>query len=122
MAAAATSTVSFGVTGLDNGGSVLVSETDTLSTSVDCTKTKVALTTTPTALTIPSGTAEIYIQGVSGTTQNIVIGGAGVALANMATLHPTKKNFLSVPSSSPSVLIAIASGTGTADVYFVLGS
>jgi hypothetical protein len=59
----------------------------------------------------------IIIQAATGTTQNILIGGTGVALANMVAIDPTNATYLAVPAS-PTMDIAIASGTGVVTITY----
>ena len=78
---------------------------------------QVSVSTTPAALTIPASARMMIIQPASGTTQNLLIGGSGVALANMAALDPTNATYLAIPASA-TMDIAIASGTGTVTITY----
>jgi hypothetical protein len=120
MAASSVIAISGNVSNLPLGGTLgLDQEAEQNSNSPGDSQT-IGLTTTPTALTIPSGTDNILIVPPVGNTTNILIGGAGVALANMQIMAPDRPAKIPVIDSSPAMLIACATGTVSGvKVYFV---
>jgi hypothetical protein len=110
MAVTATVQIKITTTGQVAGQILNFDNTVTLSTGVGTEKV-MDLTTTPTTIAVPTGARYVLIAPPAGGTINVVVGGTGVALANMATTDPINPSLLSLPASAPSVLLASASGT-----------
>ena len=73
------------------------------------------LTTTPVQIVIPTNTQDVYIQGPSGNSINIVIAGDSGATAGSEDipLHPTEESRLAVISGTTLLYMASASSTIT---------
>jgi len=90
---------------LSGGSDILFARTVALSAPTGAVQT-VNLNPTPAPATIPSGSTFLLVVPPTGNTSPILLGGAGVAAANMATLSPNLPTLVSLSASSPSVVLA----------------